>query len=199
VRLASALLRECSSLPDAQQAYCFPDVPPDDFLDASTPLRFADPLPEELAASIGFHVGGATARVAPTLLSRIGFTLASRTLSVVGAAVSTTDFVHSVLTNSPNRELLVRVQAYLEGEAETFRAWWVLLCHWLGHCGGADGSEGRGEGGGEGSGGGGGEDGARETEASRGAREAEQGAELRSSMMSAMESRIEDGTRRLTN
>lgn len=93
MRLASALLRECSSLPDAQQAYCFPDVPPDDFLDASTPLRFADPLPEELAASIGFHVGGATARVAPTLLSRIGFTLASRTLSVVGAAVSTTDFV----------------------------------------------------------------------------------------------------------
>ena len=85
-----------------------------------------------LVGSAVVHAGGAAARVAPGLLSRVGLTVASRSLSVVGAVVSTGDFVHSVVTSNPNREILGKVHAYLEGEAETSRAWWVLLCHWLG-------------------------------------------------------------------
>ena len=113
-------------------SFSFPHVPPDDFVEASAPLRFEAVLPEDLALVAALHVSGATARVAPALLSRVGFAVASRMLSVVGAVVSSGDFVHSILTNSPNRAMLVQVQRYLEGVAETFRSWWVLLCHWLG-------------------------------------------------------------------
>ncbi len=77
-------------------AFSFRHVPPEEFVDASTPLRFGEPLPEEMVGSAVLHASGAAARVAPGLLSRVGLTVASRGLSVVGAVVSTGDFVHSV-------------------------------------------------------------------------------------------------------
>ena len=201
-------------------AYSFPNVPPDEFVAASMPMRFAEPLPEDVAGKIALYAGSAAARVAAPVLMRVGFTVTSRSLLVLGAAFSTGDFVHSVLTNSPNREVLRKVHAsahhgvsplptaptvrscarcsvslnarthlkcmqvlttaslpspqvhgFLEGEAETFRAWWVLLCHWanLGQQGEQSDLASSGEGG--------------------GADEAVNH-ELRSSMMSAMESKL---------
>jgi len=154
-------------------AYSFPNVPPEEFVAASMPMRFAEPLPEDVAGKIALYAGGAAARVAAPVLMRVGFTVTSRSLLVLGAAFSTGDFVHSVLTNSPNREVLRKVHGFLEGEAETFRAWWVLLCHWASL----------------------GQQGEQSDQASsgewRGADEAVNvNHELRSSMMSAMESKL---------
>ena len=170
-------------------AFSFPGVQPEEFVEASAPLRFGAALPEMLVGSAVVHAGGAAARVAPGLLSRVGLTVASRSLSVVGAVVSTGDFIHSVVTSNPNREILGKVHAYLEGEAETSRAWWVLLCHWLSQAPQQRASTPGGEepdgatrtvGG----------DASQEPAGDRGDDHALQQARLQSSMMSAMESRL---------
>ena len=92
-------------------AYSFPNVPPEEFVTAVMPMRFVEPLPEDVAAKIALHVGNAVAGGAAPVLMRVGFTVTSRSLLVLGAAFSTGDFVHSVLTNSPNREVLRKVHA----------------------------------------------------------------------------------------
>ncbi len=94
-----------------------------------------------------------------------------------------------MLTQSPNREILGRVHAYLEGEAETFRAWWVLLCHWLGQSPRSRPPPTAAEGGPAAEGGAADDARATTVGAGDGDEEAVQH-ELRSSMMSAMESRL---------
>lgn len=65
------------------------------------------------------------------IASRVGFTISTHVFSVLGAVVSTGDFVHTMLTKHPNRKGLESVLAILEGKDQSAKVWQVLFTQWL--------------------------------------------------------------------
>lgn len=65
------------------------------------------------------------------MASRIGLDITTKSLSVLGAVVSSGDFIFSLLTSSPNRESLEQVGTFIEGKCEAYRVDLALLHHWL--------------------------------------------------------------------
>ena len=128
-------LNECEErvllLLEALLAACFQDTSDEDWAAArGAGMSFETMLPEQINNTI-FAVGGATTRGAAGVASRIGATVSTQALSVLGAVVASGDFVYSMLTDSPNRKSLVQVTSFIEGKSEGFRVWTVLLNHWL--------------------------------------------------------------------
>ena len=128
-------LNECEErvllLLEALLAACFQDTSDEDWAAArGAGISFETMLPEQINNTL-FAVGGATARGAAGVASRIGATVSTQALSVLGAVVASGDFVYSMLTDSPNRKSLLQVTSFLEGKSEGYRVWTVLLNHWL--------------------------------------------------------------------
>ncbi|KAL1527797.1 hypothetical protein AB1Y20_009180 [Prymnesium parvum] len=113
---------------------CFPEMAAEDWSAArGAGVDFATILPEQVGNTL-LALGGATTRTAAGLASRIGLEVATKSLSVFGALVSSGDFIFSLLTNSPNRALMKRILIFIESKSEMYRVWLVLLEHWLGLC-----------------------------------------------------------------
>ena len=93
----STLSKELKELNECEQrinlqlrsliALCFPAISPDEIAAASSPLSFARNLPDEIAGAL-LAVGGATARTAVGLASRVGYVVSMQALSVAGAVIS---------------------------------------------------------------------------------------------------------------
>jgi hypothetical protein len=135
MRKALLRLSECESrvihLIEALVATCFPDVPPEDWAAARGAGISFNALPPDALASIGVAVGTAATRTAASVATRVGALAAARVFSVLGAVVSSGDFVLSMLTNNPNRKSIDQVSSFIEGKTEQYRIWLVLLHHWL--------------------------------------------------------------------
>ena len=117
---------------EALVAACFPGCPAEDFAAArGAGVSFvAASLPEQLGSTL-VAVGSAGARTAASVASRVGASVTAQAFSVLGAVVSSGDFVHSMLTQSPNRKTLQQVAAFLEAKSEAYRIWLVLIDHWV--------------------------------------------------------------------
>jgi hypothetical protein len=91
-------------------ATCFSDVSEEDWAAArGAGISFDHQLSEEAIGSALLTFGGATARGAAGVASRVGATVSTQALSVLGAVVASGDFVYSMLTNSPNRKTITQV------------------------------------------------------------------------------------------
>ena len=79
-------------------ATCFPQVAPEDW-DAArgAGISFKALRAEDVGATL-FAIGGVTARTAAGVASRIGMDITTKSLSVLGAFVSSGDFIFSLLT-----------------------------------------------------------------------------------------------------
>ena len=62
----------------------------------------------------------------------VGLRVVSRgAFLMLGAAISTGDFVHAMLTQHPNRRGIESVIAILEGKEQAAKVWQVLCAQWL--------------------------------------------------------------------
>ena len=82
-----------------------------------------------LLASLAYLAMGA--RSGFVIARGIGFTLSHAAVSVLGAVMSTGDFVYTMLTKHPNRKGLESVEAILEGKEQAAKVWQVLFSQWL--------------------------------------------------------------------
>ncbi|KAL3924957.1 MAG: hypothetical protein SGPRY_003767 [Prymnesium sp.] len=113
---------------------CFSEIDAEDWTDArGAGISFDAIRPEEVGNTL-LTIGGATSRTAAGVASRIGLDLTTKSLSVLGALVSSGDFIFSLLTVSPNRDSLARVLVFIESKCEAYHVWMVLLEHWLSLC-----------------------------------------------------------------
>ena len=103
---------------------CFPEVGEEEFAAATHSLDFERTLPEAIVNAL-LAAGGTVAHTAAVGFRVFGFASTTAALSVFGAVFSSGDFLHSMLTNNPNRTYLSQIQTYLEGEAEAYRSWKV--------------------------------------------------------------------------
>ena len=110
---------------------CFPDVPAEDWDAARGAGISFDVLPPEQIGNTLLAITSAGARASAGIASRVGAIVFTRVFSVVGAVISSGDFVYSMLTNSPNRKSLHEVSLFIESKSEQYRTWLVLLQHWL--------------------------------------------------------------------
>ena len=110
---------------------CFPDVPSEDWAAARGAGVSFEGVPAESLHSMALMAGGTAARAGAAVASRMGLAISTIALSIVGSAVSTGDFLYSMLTSSPNRKSLGEVASFIEGKAEAYRVWCVLIRHWL--------------------------------------------------------------------
>ena len=90
-------------------AACFPGIPSDQIAEASSALHFEQLSPEALGHTL-FAIGSASTRTAAGVASRLGLYVSTRALSVLGAVVSSGDFVYSLLTDNPNRTCIQQVK-----------------------------------------------------------------------------------------